>query len=219
MKSVIMKKFVLGCAVVALLLIVTSPVTTVWLIKRQASQIVDDSLRGLTTSSLATMNVSEGFLQTAIAVSDTDKTKLPVFLDRLAETTREVDAQYDGHRETIQSEGELREYRLLLERRTDYRTSRQRVFELLGEGKQAEARTLFENECELNFQTYAEALGRVVERNAEEARERGAAIILLCYVSLGIQILLLGFFFIYGFFVPLTAFTERLTRTPVVFRT
>jgi len=213
-----MKKFVMCCAVVVLLLIATSPVVTVWLIKGQASRIVGDSLLGLTTSSLATMNVSEGFLQTAIAVSDTDTTKLPMFLDRLAETTRQVDAQYDAHLKSIQSENELQEFRHLLERRADYRATREKVFNLLEKGEREEARSIFEKECEIKFQSYAESLGKVVARNAGEARESGAEIIRLCHILLVIQILLLGFFFVYGFFVPLTAFMERFTRIPVVFR-
>ncbi len=218
MKSPTMKRFVLSCAVVALFLIVTSPVVTVWLIKGQASRIMEDSLLGLTTSSLANMNVSEGFLQTAIAVSDTDTRKLPGFQGRIAETTRQVDAQFDGHRKTIQSDDELKEFQNLLERRADYRETRARVFNLLEKGNRDEARTVFEKECEIKFQSYAESLGKVVARNAREARERGTEIIRLCHVLLVIQILLLGFFFIYGFFVPLTAFMERLTRTTVVFK-
>ena len=51
-----------------------------------------------------------------------------------------------------------------------------------------------------------------------EARDRGEEIIRLCYILLGIQVLLLVFFFVYGFFVPMTAFVERLNRRPVVFQ-
>jgi hypothetical protein len=38
----------------------------VWLIRREATRIVSDSLRGLTTSSLATMNVSESLFRPTI---------------------------------------------------------------------------------------------------------------------------------------------------------
>jgi hypothetical protein len=204
----------LVAAVLALLLIVTSPVTTVWLIRREATMIVSDSLQGLTTSSLATMNVSEGFLQTALAVNGgaVDKDGL---VARIEETSREVDKQYEGHRETLDEEGERQAFDRMLEARREYRATRQAVIGLLGEGRTEEAAKLFEGTCVRQFQAYADALGVVVEHNAAEAKARGEEIIRMCHVLMIIQMLLLVFFFIYGFFVPLTAVWERLTRRQV----
>ena len=61
-------------------------------------------------------------------------------------------------------------------------------------------------------------MGLLVEHNAREANSRGTKIIRLCYILLATQILLLAFFFVYGFFVPLTTILERITRRPVEFR-
>ncbi len=217
MKSPLLKRALLAIAILVLLLIVTSPVTMIWLIQRQAARIVEDSLKGLTTSSLATMNVSEGFLQTAYAISSNSKEKLPDILFRLEEATREVDIQYEAHRASLRSDNERLEFERLLEAKLAYRATRQKVLELVGANKRDEAQELFEKECERKFEIYMDRLGHVVERNANEAGRRGKEILRLCYMLLGIQALLLLFFFVYGFFVPFTAFMERINRQPLEF--
>jgi hypothetical protein len=217
MNSEPLKRITLAAAVVVLLVIVTSPVTTIWLIKRQATVIVSDSLRGLTTSSLATMHMSEGFLDTALAVNGSEE-QGKALGRQLIETTRLVDAEYDAHRETLRTDKERAAFGLMIERRRDYLKSRGAVIKSLDAGKTEEARKLFEGECVVKFESYAKALGDVVEHNASEARDRGREIIRLCYILLGIQVLLLVFFFVYGFFVPMTAFVERLNRKSVVFQ-
>ena len=214
MKNESTKRLFLAASVMALLLIVTSPVTTIWLIRSEATRIVSDSLRGLTTSSLATMNVSEGFLETALAVHG-GQVDPETLVSRLDESTRVVDEQYETHRETLGSSTEIRAFGRMLEARKDYRAIRQRVIALIREGKSAEASELFTRECVSAFQAYADALGVVVEHNANEAKSRGEQIIRLCHVLMVVQVLLFGFFFVYGFFVPLTALWERLTRRPV----
>ena len=93
MKSRTLRKLTIAVATVLLLAVVTSPVTTIWLIKRQASEIVSDSLRGLTTSSLATMNVSEGFFLTELAVHD-DKADGQTLISRIEKSSKAVDAEY-----------------------------------------------------------------------------------------------------------------------------
>ena len=208
------KRLFLAASVMALLLIVTSPITTIWLIRSEATRIVSDSLRGLTTSSLATMNVSEGFLQTALAVHG-GEVDAETLVSRLEQSTRVVDEQYETHRETLASAAEIKAFERMLESRRDYRAVRQQVINLIREGNTAQASGLFTRECVSAFQRYADALGVVVEHNANEAKTSGEHIIRLCHVLMFVQVLLFGFFFVYGFFVPLTALWERLTRRQV----
>ncbi len=217
MKSSPFRNLILTFFVMILLLVVTSPLATIWLIKEQANRIVEDDLRGLTTSSLASLNVSEGFLHTANAVSNTDPGNLAEIVVNLNESIQEVDAQYESHRQTLQTREELERFENLIERRKDYRKTRQAIFKMLEEGRKDEARAIFETECEPKYEAYAKALGRVVEGSVAKARISGRNILTLCNWLLVIQVVLLGFFFIYGFFVPLTAIMERMTRKPVVF--
>jgi hypothetical protein len=216
MKSSFFNRVPLTIVVLLLLLVIFSPLTTIWLIRIQASHIVDNELRALTTSSLASMNVSEGFKQTASAVMNGNTSNLSEILERLVETTKEVDIQYESHRKTLRSTAEIENFDHLLKSRREYRATRDEIFRLLKEGKPAEARTLFDKECESQYEVYANMLGEVVQSNISVARASGQKIITLCNWLLLIQMLLLGFFFIYGFFVPLTAFMERRTRRPIV---
>lgn len=218
MKSSATKRFIFIAAVLLLLVIVTSPVTMIWLIERQATRIVADSLQGLTTSSLATLSVSEGFLETSAAVNDPDPDHRRASLERLSNTTVQADTQYEAHKPTLLSPGESRLFDRMMRSRNEYRETRNQIVSLLRENKSREARELFQNKCVTQFGVYTHDLGDVVEYNAAEARSRGREITHLCYVLLGIQILLLGFFFVYGFFVPLTAFLERLSRPQAEFR-
>ncbi|MGB6221062.1 MCP four helix bundle domain-containing protein [Haloferula sp.] len=210
------RKLSLAVVIVLLLLIVTSPVTTLWLIKQEAAAIVSDSLQGLTSSSLATMHVSEGFLDIAVAVN-TGNTSATELLTEIEKDNQEIDRLLERHRETLRNESEHTAFDKMVANRADYRSSRRAVMELLSAGKKADADALFESQCVVAFQNYVEAMGNVVEHNATDARSRGQEIIKLCYILIGIQLLLLIFFFVYGFFVPLTAILERLTRRPVTF--
>jgi hypothetical protein len=217
MKPGPLRNLYIALAVIVLLTIVISPFLTVWTIRRDASRIVSDSLQGLATSSLATMQMSEGFLDTTRAVSGHGMAGTELAAS-LAERSSATDAQYAAHRETIQTDKERAAFDRLTATKDDYRATRKAVVDLLIAGKAPEANQLFEAECVPKFHAYAKALGTLVEYNASEARAGGAEIIRLCHVLLVVQGLLLVFFFVYGFFVPLTAVMERLTRSPIVVR-
>jgi hypothetical protein len=217
MKPGPLRNLYIALAVIVLLTIVISPFLTVWTIRRDASRIVSDSLQGLATSSLATMQMSEGFLDTTRAVSGHGMSGSELAAS-LAERSSTTDAQYAAHRETIQTGKERAAFDRLTATKDDYRATRKAVVDLLIAGKAPEANQLFEAECVPKFHAYAKALGILVEYNAAEARAGGAEIIRLCHVLVVVQGLLLVFFFVYGFFVPLTAVMERLTRSPIVVR-
>lgn len=217
MKPGPLRTFFAAIAVLVLLAIVTSPVVAIWMIRQDANRIVSDSLQGLATSSLATMQVSEGFLETSRAVNGSGL-KGPELAAWLTESSRIVDSEYATHQQTLMTPVERSSFDLLTARKNDYRATRRAVVDLLIAEKPQEANALFETQCVEKFHAYAGALGDLVRHNASEAREQGSEIIRLCHILLVIQGLLLLFFFVYGFFVPLTAFLERLSRNPIVVR-
>ena len=127
-----LRKLVISAlASVILLLVVSSPVTTIWLIKWQADRIVSGSLRGLTASSLAGMNVSEGFLELALALNATNSTEMRRHLEEIQETGKKVDAQYAAYQTTLSSPAESAAFDHLDTCRKAYRESRQAVIQLL----------------------------------------------------------------------------------------
>jgi hypothetical protein len=204
-------------AIIVLLAIVTSPVVGIWMIKREANRIVSDPLQGLATTSVASVQVSEGFLETARAVDGKGMT--PALLAHwLEKSSAAVDSYYASYQETQITEEDRRVFEKLSAAKTDYRATRKAVVDLLAENKATEANMLFDTQCVPKFDTYVRAIGELVKHNAAEARDGGAAIIRLCHLLLVVQALLLLFFFVYGFFVPLTAVMERLSRKPIVMR-
>ena len=212
-----MRKLIISAlASIILLFVVSSPVTTIWLIKWQADRIVSDSLRGLTASSLAGMNVSEGFLELALALNATNTTEMHRHLEGIQVTGKKVDAQYEEYQTTLNSPAESAAFAHLVTCRKAYRESRHYAIQLLEQGKKGAAMQLFQNECMPKFQAYEDSLSFILQSNVVEAGEKGHSIMRLCYFVLGLQVVLFGFFFIYAFFVPLVALLERLTRRPVV---
>lgn len=217
MKSGPLRTLYLTLAVLVLLAIVCSPVFTIWMIRAEAARIVSDPLQGLATSSLATMQASEGFLETARSV---DGNGLPAddLKAMLEKSSGIVDSQYATHQETLKTDEERAIFARLNELKEDYRATRRQVVTLLAEGKMGDANKLFDTECVPKFHAYAGSLGDLVKHNAEESRNGGAEIIRLCHILLVVQGLLLVFFFVYGFFVPFTAVLERLSRNPIEIR-
>jgi hypothetical protein len=217
MKPGPLKNLCIAAAVLVLLAIITSPVLAIWMIRQEADHIVSDPLQGLATSSLASMQMAEGFLETARAVNGNGTTAEKLEAE-LKESSGIVDAHYATHQATLRTEKERTAFDQLTTRKNEYRATRHAVVSFLKEGKAQEADALFESECVPKFQAYAGALGDMVKHNAAEARSGGERIIRLCHILLTIQALLLLFFFVYGFFVPLTAVLERLSRNPIVVR-
>ncbi len=207
----------IALAAIALLAIVTSPVLTVWMIRKEATRIVSDPLQGLASSSLAAMQASEGFLETARSV-DGNGMKADALAAWLEKSSAGVDAHYASYQQTQITEADRQVFERLTAAKTDYRATRKAVVNLLAENKGTEANMLFDSQCVPKFDAYVRAIGDLVKHNAVEAQNGGAAIVRLCHILLIVQGLLLVFFFVYGFFVPLTAVMERLSRKPIVIR-
>ena len=100
-------------AVVLLLVIATSPFSTVLLVKRQASRIVYETLPGLTTSGLAEISVSEGFLDASLAFAADNETDRQRFLARMAERSRNADAQLQAYEAAIRAPADRENYNRL----------------------------------------------------------------------------------------------------------
>jgi chemoreceptor-like protein with four helix bundle sensory module len=216
MKESAFQRTALGTfAVVLLLVIATSPFTTVLLVKRQASRIVYETLPGLTTSGLAEISISEGFLDTSLAFAATNEADRQRFLARMAERSRNADVQLQTYEAAISNPADRENYDRLRQRRSEWRQTRQKMMELLGQGNREQALRLYNTEGLIQSQAYLEALDRIFQYNVNEARMRGAQILRLCNIFMIVQAVLLCFFFVYAFYVPLIALLERLTGTHV----
>lgn len=204
-------------AAVILLLVATSPFWTALLVKRYAEQIINDSLYGLTSSSLAGVNITDGFVEFTVAMTTPDRVIREQNIAQIEEVSRRTDDQLKAYEATINDLQEQVRYRELVERRAVYRQTRTHVLNLLNQGRNAEAMELYQGAGLKEFVAYKDAIDQVVQQAAAEAGKRGREIIRLCNYLMILQGVLLVFFFIYAFFVPLVTFYERIvTRTDSV---
>jgi len=216
MKESVFRRTALGTlAVVLLLVIATSPFTTALLVKQQASRIVYETLPGLTTSGLAEISVSEGFLDASLAFAASNETDRQRFFARMSERSRNADAQLQTYEAAIRHPTDRQNYNRLIQRRAEWRQTRQKMMELLSQGNREQALHLYNSEGLAQSQAYLEALDHLFHYNVNVARMRGVQIVRFCNVFMVVQSVLLIFFFIYAFYVPLIALLERLTGTHV----
>ncbi len=200
-------------AAVLLLGVATSPLWTVLLVKRQAVSIVNDSLRGLTASSLAAINIADGFLEMAIVITTSDPAVREKNLVEILRITAVTDGLLKSYESSIDEVQEREIFERLREKRAEFRQTRQRTINLLHEGKRDEAVLLYNQTGLAQFFAYKEAADLLVRYKVEEARTRGGQILQLCKVLLILQGVLLVFFFVYAFFVPLVTFFEKFSAS------
>jgi len=201
-----------GLGLVLLLLIATSPLTTALLIKRQAHQLVNDTLVGLVSSGQADINISKGFLETMFAIQTTNESVRQQFISEISELSAQTDGELKRYETSIFDQTDAANYQRLVESRAKFREVRESVIALLEENKRREARILYRKEGLPRFRSHLEAIDTMLQYNLSQAKERGESITRLCNISLAVQLALVAFFFIYAFFVPLVALLERLTR-------
>jgi hypothetical protein len=194
---------------VILLVVATSPLWTILLVKRQAGRIVNESLHGLASSSLAGVNITDGFVELSTALATTDPAIREDNISRISVVSNQTDAQLKSFEATISDPETQAHYGELTKRRAVYRQTRAQVFELLRQGKPTDALKLYQGAGLAEFTAYKAAIDALVKHEATEAGRRGAEIIRLCNYLLILQGVLLVFFIIYAFFVPLVTFYER----------
>jgi len=194
-----------------LLAVATSPFWTVMIIKRHADRVVNDALPSLISSNLVSVSIAEAFLETSLAIATRDVASRNANLLRIDEQSKKTDSELIAYAALISDPKVQQYYERLVGDRRVYRATRDAVVDLLNQGKHDEAVRLFHAKGLEQFKTYAAALNHLVEYNITEARQRGRQIQRWCNFLLIAQGLLLVYFFVYGFFVPLLAVLERLT--------
>jgi hypothetical protein len=207
---------VIAGAAVTLLLLATSPLWTAILVKRQAFLIVNDSLHSLTASSLANINVSDGFLEMTIALSTNDPVVRDANLEKIVELTNQTSTILSNYARMTTNQEERSNYEWLIQQRSIFNKTRQKTIDLLVQGKREDAVQLFSQVALKEFQEYKEAVNRVVRANVNEAGSRGKQILRLCNNLMIFQGVLLVFFCIYAFLAPMLTVLDKIVTKDVV---
>ncbi len=103
-------------AAIVLLTIATSPLTTILLIRWQASQIVNDSLLGVTESGLVSINSLEGLRDIESAISSPNQAELRKIEDEIAERRHDADSLWSRYETGIKDSTDRPELRTLNQR-------------------------------------------------------------------------------------------------------
>jgi hypothetical protein len=203
---------------VLLLAVATSPFWTVLLVKRHAEQIVNNNLHSLASSSLAGVDITDGFVEITLAIATTDRAVREEKISEIDAVSRRIDSQLKAYAETIRNEWDQARYDDLLRSRQAYRQTRARVLELLQQDRHDEAVRLFQEVALGEFVSYKNSIDLLVKQAASEAAGQGREIVRLCNYLLLLQGVLLVFFFIYAFFVPLVTLFEKIVtrKDPVL---
>lgn len=212
MKSNLRRIVMVSIAGLILLAIATSPFTSMFVVRRLASEIVTDSLTGLTLSSEITLNISDGFLETSLAMNAPGAAERKIYIERIETKTAGTDARLKAYEKEISNADERIAFDQLVRSRAEYRRARDELFKLLDQGERGRAEELFKGRCMPLFTAYLQAVERLVNFNIHESTHRGAHIVGVANNFLIIQGLLLIFFSIYACFVPALTFYERLSR-------
>jgi hypothetical protein len=197
---------------IILLAIATSPFTSMFVVRRLASEIVNDSLTGLTLSSEITLNISDGFLETSLAMNSLSGVERRIYVQRIEKKTANTDARLKAYEKEISNAHERLAFDQLVSSRREYRAVRDEILKLLDREERGKAEELFRGRCTPLFNTYLQAVERLVNFNIHDSTERGAHIVRVANNFLIVQGLLLVFFCVYAFFVPALTFYERMSR-------
>jgi hypothetical protein len=201
---------------IVLLLLSTSPLWTAILIKRQALLVVEDSLHNLIASTLANINVSDGFLEMTVALSTSDQKVRNENLIRITELMNKTSLILHTYGKTIKDPEERRNYEKLLQKRSIFNLTRQKAIDLLVQEKHEEAIQVFNQEVLKEFHEYKDAVNRIVHDNVNEAGRRGRQILQLCNFLMIFQGVILVFFSIYAFVVPMLTVLDKVVTKDVV---
>jgi chemoreceptor-like protein with four helix bundle sensory module len=199
-----LKPVIIG--VVVLLIIAGTGFFIVWRLKTVAAGIVDDTLPELVYAGQINSELSENFAITLQVMNSNSPEEQYEYLKKISEGKARVGQGMDRYRRASRFEGEDRElFARLVTTREKYKAIRQRVFDLVKEGKQKDAWQLFESELRPAYTAQKAAGQALFDYNVNEGQSRGRRIENGCQQTEWVMAILCVGMFLGGFFTPFLA--------------
>jgi hypothetical protein len=189
----------LAAALVLLFVIGTAGFLSIEVLKANTRLIVDDTLAGLSDSSLANANIVEGFNRTVLAVMSDSATDRDRYRCESDVYNQSVNSSIAAYSRSVFTAEDLSNYNALLRSRRDYLEIRKEVLSLLDRHNEGGARVVFKNSLVPAYRIYKSTTECVMKYNADEGRTRGEVIMQICSVTqvviagAGIALFVLGF--------------------------
>ncbi len=168
-------------------------------LKMNTRLIVDDTLAGLSDSSLANANLVESFNCTVLVIMADSFADRERYRRECEAHTQQVNFSIAAYSRSVFTSEDLANYDELLRCRRAYQEIRQHIFKLLENRQEAKARELFKASLVPAYRQYKVTAERVMKYNADEGKARGNLILRICTLTqfviagAGIALFVLGF--------------------------
>jgi hypothetical protein len=189
----------LAAALVFLFVIGAAGFLSLEVLKTNTRLIVDDTLAGLSDSSLANANLVEGFNRTVLALMSDSTADRDRYRREAEVYIQSVNSSIAAYSRSVFTAEDLSNYNALLRSRRDYLDLRKETLSLLDRHDEARARVVFKTSLVPAYRIYKSTTERVMKYNADEGRARGEVIMEICSVTqvviagAGITLFVLGF--------------------------
>ncbi len=190
-----------GLAVASILLftIGTAGFLSIHYLKISTRMVVDDTLAGLSDSSLANANLVEGFNRMVLVVMLEPSGERNRYRREGEQYNQQVNSSIAAYSRSVFTPEDTANYNNLLQSRREYLDIRQQILGLIDKHDEVAARRLFKESLVPAYRIYKSTAERVMKYNADEGVTRGEIILQICAITqfviagAGIGLFLLGF--------------------------
>jgi hypothetical protein len=193
----------LAAGLILLVVIGAAGFLSIEILKTNTRLIVDDTLAGLSDSSLANANIVEGFNRTVMTVMSDSPADRARYRREADSYNQNVNASIASYSRSVFTAEDLSNYNALLRSRRNYLEIRKEVLALLDHQDEGRARVVFKTSLLPAYRIYKSTTERVIKYNADEGRSRGEIIMQICSVT---QVVIAGAsiaLFVMGFLLGL----------------
>jgi methyl-accepting chemotaxis protein WspA len=177
----------------------------VWRVNTLAASIVDDTMFGLDYAGALNSELSENFVRTLLVINTDSPEERDQYLKKISEGSAKVNENMKLYEGSIFEEADREQFVRFTQLRDNYRAIRQRVFDLVQQGKRKEGLQLFETELLPAYAAQKEAGNKLFDYNVRQGQSRGVRIETLCHRTEWVVAIICMGFFLGGFFTPFLA--------------
>jgi glycosyltransferase involved in cell wall biosynthesis len=169
-------------------------------LKKQANQIVQDTLPGLSYSGEANSALAQAFNRTLLYLLTDDPAQRNEYREQIDSFTASTTTYLKKYESDIFTDEDRKNYEAMIRARNAYSLIRGEAVALADAHRGPEAARLLHNKLIPAYQEYKEAANRLFEYNMREGQVRGESIMRLCTITqfvvafIGVLIFVIGFF-------------------------
>jgi glycosyltransferase involved in cell wall biosynthesis len=168
-------------------------------LKKQAREIVQDTLPGLSYAGEANASLAQAFNRTLLLLVTEPPAERAQLQKEVESFSRATSTYLEAYRKQIFAAEDQALFDRLIRRRTEYIAVRERLIDLVDHGRNLDAVQLSKSELLPAYSRYKDAGDQIFQYNMREGKARGRTIMTVCTVTqifaavVGVLIFILGF--------------------------